>query len=100
VNVRWTDTAIDHLQAIHDYIARHSDTYALRMVDRITRRTEQIATAPHSGPMVPEYESPEIREIFEKPYRIIDRVRPDQIDVLAVIHGARQLPAIDGIDDA
>ena len=44
--------------------------------------------------MVPEYEAPDIRELIERPYRIIYRVMPDQIDVLAVIHGARLLPPI------
>jgi toxin ParE1/3/4 len=30
--------------------------------------------------------------VIEKPYRIIYRVRPDQIDILAVMHGAQILP--------
>jgi plasmid stabilization system protein ParE len=42
--------------------------------------------------MVPEYEAEYIREIIEKPYRIIYRIKPEQIDVLAVIHGAQVLP--------
>jgi len=41
---------------------------------------------------VPEYEAEDIRELIEKPYRIIYRVKQDQIDVLAVIHGAQLLP--------
>jgi len=45
-----------------------------------------------SGRKVPEYESDEIREVIEKPYRIIYRIKPDQIDVLAVVHGAQLLP--------
>jgi len=40
-----------------------------------------------SGRKVPEYESDGIREVIEKPYRIIYRIKPDQIDVLAVVHG-------------
>ena len=42
--------------------------------------------------MVPEFEAPDIQEVIEKPYRIIYRVRADRIDVLAVVHGAQQLP--------
>ena len=42
--------------------------------------------------MVPEYEAEDIRELIEKPYRIIYRVKQDQIDVLAVINGARLMP--------
>jgi plasmid stabilization system protein ParE len=41
--------------------------------------------------MVPEYQSHDIRELIEKPYRIIYRVKQNQIDVLAIIHGARLL---------
>ena len=62
------------------------------MVDKITHRSEQIADQPLSGRKVPEYQTDDIRELIEKPYRIIYRIKADQIDVLAVIHGARLLP--------
>ena len=89
---RETENAIGHLVNIYEYIAINSPTYGRRMVDRITRRSEQIAEQPLSGRKVPEYESEDIRELIETPYRIIYRIKPDQIDVLAVIHGARLLP--------
>jgi len=41
---------------------------------------------------VQEYDAEDIRELIEKPYRIIYRIKQDQIDVVAVIHGARILP--------
>jgi toxin ParE1/3/4 len=66
--------------------------YAKRTVDKITRRSEQIASNPHSGRKVLEYDAEDIRELIEAPYRIIYRIKPHQIDVLAVIHGARFLP--------
>lgn len=90
--VHWTDTALSHLLAIHGYIASDSPEYAHRMVDRITRRSEQIALYPEAGRRVPEYDTPEIREVIEWPYRIIYRSSPDRIDIVAVIHGARELP--------
>lgn len=88
MKVHWTETAEDHLAAVYAYIAKDSQTYALRMVDRLTRRSQQIAESPFSGRRVPEYDMDRIREIIEGPYRIIYHVKPDQIDVLAVIHGA------------
>ena len=91
MTVHWTDTAQDHLDAIHGYIAQNSPEYALRMVDRLTRRSQQIADAPLSGRRVPEYDMDQIREMIEGPYRIIYHVKPDQIDVIAVIHGARNV---------
>jgi toxin ParE1/3/4 len=92
MRVHWTNNAIEHLVNIYEHIALNSPTYAKRMVDRITRRSEQIADQPLSGRKVPEYEAEDIRELIEKPYRIIYRIKSDQIDVLAVIHGARLLP--------
>ena len=92
MKVNWTDTARDHLRAIHAYIARTSPQYALRVVDRLTRRSQQISEFPLSGREVPEFAVPQIREILEGPFRIIYCLKPDQIDVLAVIHGAQQIP--------
>lgn len=63
----WTDNAIEHLVNIYGYISQNSPVYAKRMVDRITRRSEQIADFPMSGRKVPEYESEDIREVIENP---------------------------------
>jgi len=89
MRVHWTENAIDHLANIYRYIAHNSSTYARCMVDRITRRSEQIAEHSLSGRKVPEYDAEDIRELIEKPYWIIYRIKPDQIDVIAVIHSAR-----------
>jgi addiction module RelE/StbE family toxin len=92
MRIYWTQNAVEHLVNIYEYIALNSPTYARRMVDRITRRSQQLADQPLSGRKVPEYETEDVRELIEKPYRIIYRIKADQIDVLAVIHGARLLP--------
>ena len=89
--VRWTDAAQNHLAAIHSYIAQNSPEYAHRTVDRLTKRTHQIAVYPKSGRVVPEYESSDLREIIEGSYRIIYRIFPEKIDVIAVLHCARNV---------
>ena len=89
MKVRWARNAIGHLANIYEQISLNSLTYANRTVDKITRRSEQIANQPYSGRKVPEYDTEDIRELIEKPYRIIYRIKPDQIDVVAVIHGAQ-----------
>ncbi len=92
MRVHWTNNAVDHLINIYEYIALNSPTYAKQMVDRITRRSVQMAEHPLSGRKVPEYSAEDVRELIEKPYRIIYRTKVDQIDVLAVLHGAQLLP--------
>ena len=58
--IYWTETAEKHLDAIYAYIAQDSSGYALRTVDRLTRRSQQIGDAPLSGRRVPEYDMNQI----------------------------------------
>jgi toxin ParE1/3/4 len=92
MKVLWADAAERQLKAIHDYVAETSTDYAQRLVDRLTKRSIQIALFPFSGRMVPEYELNEVRELLEGSYRIIYliNVEKDQIEVLALIHTSRE----------
>ena len=92
MRILWTDTAVSQLQAIHDYVAKTSPEYALLIVDRLTKRSVQIATFPFSGRRVPEFELNEVREIIEGSYRIVYLIKEagNVIEVLAVIHTSRE----------
>ena len=91
MNVRWAESALDDLRAIETSIARHSDQYARVMVGRIFSRCERLENLPRLGPVVPELHDESLRELFEDPDRIIDRVE-DEITILAIVHAARRLP--------
>jgi toxin ParE1/3/4 len=92
MKIRWTHTAIGHLASIYEFIGCDSPRYAQRMIDRITSRSRQIARFPRSGQMVPEYQVPDTREVIEGSFRVIYEVDAEEVRVLAVIHGASQLP--------
>jgi plasmid stabilization system protein ParE len=92
MNVRWTESALADLHAVQAYIARHSEQYALGMVERAFDQTALLASQPRLGPVVPEYGEESIRELFVAPYRIVYRLLEDQVDILAVVHGARRMP--------
>jgi addiction module RelE/StbE family toxin len=91
--VYWTESALADLRAIELYFDRHSPKYARSLVDRILTRTERLADFPQLGRQLPEFEEESLRELIEASYRIVYRVHENQVDVLAVVHGARQLPA-------
>jgi toxin ParE1/3/4 len=55
------------------------------------RRLAQAQAFPESGRVVPELERADVRELLEAPYRVIYRVWPDAIEVVAVVHARRQL---------
>jgi len=86
VKVYWTDIAKEHLYGIRDYISRHSETYAKRVIDRLTKRSRQIGDFPMSGRVVAEFRIDQIWEVFEGPYRSIYYIKADCIEVIAVIH--------------
>ncbi|MHB8472563.1 MAG: type II toxin-antitoxin system RelE/ParE family toxin [Gammaproteobacteria bacterium] len=92
MNVVWTDEAKAHLDSIHQYISRDVPLYATQMVDKLTRRVDQLIDHPRSGRIVPKYDDESLRELIVHPYRLVYRLKPDRIDIIAVFHGAQQLP--------
>ena len=87
--VVWTEAALAQLSAIRDYIGQTSPVYAARMIERILARGPQLSQFPRSGRHVPERGDPALREVLEGPYRVIYRVRPERVEVLAIVHGRR-----------
>jgi len=92
VNVVWADEAKAHLDGIYQYITRDAPFYATQTVDKLTRRVEQLIDHPRSGRIVPKYDDENLRELIVHPYRLIYRINIDRIDIIAVFHGAQQLP--------
>lgn len=87
--VFWTEAALAQLAAIRDYISQTSPVYAERLIARVFARGKQLGEFPLSGRQVPERLDPALREVIEWPYRVIYRVQPMQVEVLAVVHGRR-----------
>jgi len=65
-------------------------------VRRLVDRSRQLAIRPLTGRVVPEYQRSDLREILERPYRIIYTIleREQRIDIVTVLH-YRQLPPED-----
>ena len=94
--VAWTLKASRHLAAIQEYIGRDSRRYARRFVRQLVQATRRLETEPLSGRVVPEFASQQLREVIYRGYRIVYRFRGDGVEILAVIHGARQLGMVVG----
>ena len=93
MTVFWTDRAFDLLLQIREYLTLTSEVYAERAVERLVARSEQLGAFPTSGQRVPEYGRDDVREVIEAPDRVLYRIGPSRLDVLAVVHGHRALPA-------
>ena len=89
--IRWAEVASNDLESIYSYIALDSHAYASSMILRIIELVDSLPEFPFQGPVVPELDRDELRQITVKGYRVIYRVAEHTIDVLGVIHGARDL---------
>jgi plasmid stabilization system protein ParE len=84
------------LEAITLYLARNAEAQvAERFGNRLIDRALTLASLPNRGRVVPEVGDPTIREIFFKSYRIIYRIRGEQVEVVRFWHAARGIPEID-----
>ncbi len=92
MRVHWTHRARTRLKQIHDYIAEDAPMVALKVVDRVTARSQTLTGVPNLGRKVPEFDRNDVRELLENPYRIIYKIKSDQIDVLTVMHYRQVLP--------
>jgi len=92
--VRWSLTAGNDLQDIEDFIARDSVLHAITFVDRIVESADTLLKNPHIGRIVPEFGRPDLREVIFGNYRIVYLLKDDEVFILRVVHGARDLLAL------
>lgn len=93
MKVVWTDRAKVRLRMIHAHIANDAPLVAPEVVQRIIARSRLIVAAPYAGRQVPEYRRDDLREVLERPFRIIYRIWPDRIDVITVMYYRQLLPS-------
>jgi toxin ParE1/3/4 len=91
IRVEWTEPAVSDLENIQDYIARDSAEYADAVVERLILSADRLVSFPESGRLVPESTDPRIRELLVQGYRVIYRLKKGAAQILAVVHGARNL---------
>lgn len=89
--VAWSPRALQDLEAIAEYIAADSPTYAGIVVKKVVNQVKTLARFPRAGRKVPEFDDENIRELIVYSYRIIYRLQEDEVIIAAVIHGKRVL---------
>jgi len=92
--VRWMPQSREDIESIAEYISRDSSYYALTFVEKLINSGESLGKFYNRGRVVPEKKDEKIREIFVSEYRIIYEVTDEEIRILAVIHGRRDLKRV------
>jgi addiction module RelE/StbE family toxin len=94
--VTWSPAALRDLESIRAYIQLDSTTYAELVVRRIVAAVERLAHFPESGRIVPELQMGDVREVIQRPFRIVYRVRPGEIEIATVFRSSRTFPGLPG----
>ncbi|KAA3610322.1 MAG: type II toxin-antitoxin system RelE/ParE family toxin [Calditrichaeota bacterium] len=87
MRVIWSRTALQNLMDIEEFIARDNPERAKKFINRLISFGDDIKDFPLKGRIVPEFSVKEIREIFEKAYRIVYRVSENQVEILTIFEG-------------
>lgn len=92
--VRWSPKAAHQLEAIVEYIAQDSERYAAIFARRVLQIVKTIPAHPAAGRVVPEYGDQNLREKFHLGYRIVYRLTPHAVEIVAICHGARLIERV------
>lgn len=89
LQVAWSPAAVDDLEGIATYLARDSVAYARAVASKVLATAKSVGQVPEIGRLVPEVGVESIRERFVYSYRLIYRIEPHRVFVLAIVHGKR-----------
>lgn len=79
MRVRWSPEARQRLREIAAFIARDSPQAAIKETMRLVERAAQLADPPLLGHKMREYPNDDVRELLERPYRLIYLVEGEDI---------------------
>ena len=95
MKLRWTIGARDDLVAIARFIAESNEPAARDWIGRLRSQAKRATRFPKSGRVVPEFSREDLREFIFRGYRIIYLLRGDDVFVLSVFEGHRQVRLTD-----
>ncbi len=91
--VYWTPGAHARLLEIQAYLKEHAPAVADATTVKLARRALELGALPAMGKQLQRYRPTEVRELLERPYRLIYRVTPMQVEILTVLHYRQLMPA-------
>lgn len=93
-SVIWSGPAAVELRTIVRYIRKENPNNALTVFGRIKRECSALASFPEVGRIPVEMECQQIveyRELVVAPWRIIYRIRKNDVEILSVVDSRRNL---------
>ncbi|MGO9127244.1 MAG: type II toxin-antitoxin system RelE/ParE family toxin [Terriglobales bacterium] len=86
--------ALDDLRSIRDFIALDSSVAAEKVLDELFAAFEQLAEWPGQGHIRPDFTNRKVLFWPVGSYLVVYRGKPAPLEIVAVLHGARDIPAV------
>ncbi len=91
MEIEWTAVAIRDLDSLLNYISQDSEIYAISFIEKIITAVEKLEDFPEIGRIVPEANDSNIRELLFRDFRIIYRIKDEQVQIVTIIRASRDL---------
>lgn len=79
------------LDDVVSYIAQDSRPAAERLLIQALEAASSLDVFSERGRVVPELDQSNVRQLLVHRYRLIYEVTPDEVQILAFVHGARRI---------
>lgn len=89
--VIWTESALQELDFIVEYIALDNMVAASALVKEVFEKVERLESFPQSGRIPPELPSSIYREVIVPPCRVFYRKEGNHVFILYIMREERQL---------
>lgn len=93
MKVYWSEEAARRLREIAEYIAKDSPMAAQQVVERLLQRSRLLSTPVPLGRRLPEFPDSALREVLERPYRLIYTATEHGLEIVTVMHYRQLLPS-------
>lgn len=94
IDLLWSPRSEADLKEIRAFIETDSPAWADLTVRRLVAAVERLREFPDSGRMIPERQSPELREVVSGNFRIVYRRKPNLVEIATVFRGSRDFSAL------
>ena len=93
--ITFAESAVRDIEAIRVWYAEQNvASVGERLIREIISSVERLAHFPESGRIVPEFETPNLREVIHPPFRIVYRLKENKVRIVRVWRSEKllQLP--------
>ncbi len=92
MKVIWSAEAAEQFREIIAYVTERNPQAARRIAKSLLERSRHLAQTPLTGRRLPEFPNVDLRELLERPYRLIYRITDSRIEIVALKHYRQLLP--------